>query len=633
MSLPGAVTSRSSSAALTTGRIRNISPVTGGGISYPSPFFDVASTWLPSNFRELYKWCRYFFYTNSTVNTVVFRLAEYPITDLVLDGEDPSVVDRWRTFFDDTLRFRTTQVGVGLDYNVYGVAYMSLHYPFVKMLTCVKCKASFKASSINRAWRMLDAAFMLNCPSCHHRAEAIVEDKYRRDAEGIRIVRWNPEVIEVVTNEVTEEKVYHLKLSKAISNDVHIGKKGVVEKLPQTFIQAVRERKDLVFSESELFQIARPSLSSPQDKGNGIPTLLPLLKDAFSIQVMKKSQESVLLERIIPLNVIFPQAGSATSDIFANVNLGDWRSFVAGEIARWKRDPNYIPIMPVPIGSQTIGGDGKALLLVGELQAANDNLIIGMGMPPEVIRGNMQYSGGNVMLRQMENMFMRYMSHHIQFVRWVINKVAGFMEWPVINAKFKPLKMADDIQRKALFVQLQQGRLISDNEMLTEMDLSLEKQRKEQLEEITQRNEVDRKTQLEAAKLANEVMLIQAQGQLAVQRMQAQVASPTASMQSPNDPEQDRGQGGLPPGVDLRMWAQAQAQTISQMAPPAQEQALADLAQSSPEAAALVKQMLGSMAPATPATGGADPTKGPAGGVDARPLPEQRPPRRVLAGI
>lgn len=471
MSLPGAVISRSTNAALSTGRMRNTAPTNGGGISYPSPFFDVASTWLPSSFRELYKWCRYFFYTNSTINTVIFRLAEYPITDLILDGDDAAVVERWRTFFDDTLRFRSTQVGVGLDYNVYGVAYMTLHYPFVKMLTCAKCRTRFRASSIRRAWRMLDAAFMLQCPKCQHRAEAEVADEYRRDAEGIRVVRWDPEVIEVITNEITEERTYHLKLSKTIVNDVHIGKRNVVEKLPQTFIQAVRERKDIVLNEEEVFQIVRPSLSSPQDKGNGIPALLPLLKDAFSVQVMKKSQESVLLERIIPLNVIFPQAGSASSDIFSNVNLGDWRTYVAGEIARWKRDPAYIPIMPIPIGSQTIGGDGKALLLVGELQAANDGLIIGMGMPPEVIRGNMQYSGGNVMLRQMENMFMRYMSHHSQFVRWVITRVSDFMQWPMVKARFKPLKMADDIQRKALFVQLGAANKISDNELLTEMDL------------------------------------------------------------------------------------------------------------------------------------------------------------------
>jgi hypothetical protein len=615
--------------------MRNAAPSSaGGGISYPSPFFDIASTWLPSSFRELYKWCRYFFYTNSTINTATFRLAEYPLTDLIFENEDQAVVERWKTFFEETLRFRTTQVGIGLDYNVYGVAYMTLHYPFVKMLTCRSCHKQFQASSIRRAWRLLDAAFHLQCPSCHHRGEADVKDQHQRSAEGIRIVRWNPEVIEVVTNEITEEKVYHLKLSQSVRNDVQIGKKEVVEKLPQMYIQAVRERKDMVLSEEHVFQIARPSLSSPDDKGNGIPALLPLLKDAFNVQVMKKSQESVLLERIIPLNVIFPQAGSSTSDIFSNVNLQDWRAYVAGEIIRWKQDPAYIPVMPIPIGSQTIGGDGKALLLVGELQAANDGLIIGMGMPPEVIRGNMQYSGGNVMLRQMENMFMRYMSHHIQFVHWTIKHIASFMGWPTINAKFKPLKMADDIQRKALFVQVSAANKISDNELLTELDLSLEKQRAEQLDEVSKRMEVDRKVQIETAKLQNELMLIQAQGQLAVQKLQMeaqqQVGGPPASMQSPNDPNQDRGQDGLPPGVDIRMMAQAQAQQISQMPPPMQQQALAQIAQSSPELAAVVKQMLGSQGGGG---GGADPTKGPVDGVDARPLPEQRPPRRVLSSI
>ena len=93
-----------------------------------------------------------------------------------------------------------------------------------------------------------------------------------------------------------------------------------------------------------------------------------MLKDAFYLQLMKKAQEAILLEHIVPLRVMFPQAASGTTDPFTTVNLVDWKEQVSAEIARWRYDHNYIPVLPLPIGNQSIGGDGKALLMSNEMR-------------------------------------------------------------------------------------------------------------------------------------------------------------------------------------------------------------------------------------------------------------------------
>src|SRR5271166_3899314 len=68
------------------------------GVNYPSPFFDIAHTYLPVTVKQLFKWCRYYFLTQSLINAVVFKLAEYPVTDLIIDHEDPGVKSRWTEY-------------------------------------------------------------------------------------------------------------------------------------------------------------------------------------------------------------------------------------------------------------------------------------------------------------------------------------------------------------------------------------------------------------------------------------------------------------------------------------------------------------------------------------------------------
>lgn len=51
--------------AQTRGRIHG-SPVQG--VNYPSPFFDIAHTYLPVTVKQLFRWCRYYFLTNPLIN-------------------------------------------------------------------------------------------------------------------------------------------------------------------------------------------------------------------------------------------------------------------------------------------------------------------------------------------------------------------------------------------------------------------------------------------------------------------------------------------------------------------------------------------------------------------------------------
>jgi hypothetical protein len=659
--------------ASTRGRIQG-SPV--NGVNYPSEFFDIAHTYLPVTVKQLFKWCRYYFLTNPLVNATVFKLSEYPVTDVIIEHESPAIVKLWTEYFHDHLRYRSFQVECGLDYHCYGNGCVSLGYPFKKYLQCRSCEWKEQASKVRPYWVFTNYAFRLTCPRCGSVGDAIPSDVYFKNASGIKTIRWNPEDIEISYNDITGEYTHFYTIPAVVRNDIVIGRKDIVEGVPQIFIQAMREQKGVVFAKDQFFHMRRPTLAT-QDRGWGIPLLLPVLKDTFYLQIMKKAQEAILLEHIVPLRILFPQAGSGTSDPYTTINLVDWRDHVAAEIARWRWDKNYIPILPLPIGNQTIGGDGKALMLTGEIQQWSEQIMVGMGVPREFLLGGMSYAGTNVSMRMLENAFIGYLQRHKALAKFMMKNVASFLGWPEANIRFKPFKMADDIQRKAYLFQLNQSNKVSDRTLLADADLSQEDENATMINETDMRLEAMKKQQLALA-------VVQGQAQVVMMKYQAkaQMEMQTAMMAgaAPGEPggaetggaaagapggqgggapgasmpvmgQQADGSGGLPGSplnagqkmptqetaqgvqmggmnVDIASLAQMQAKMIAQLPPAQQSFAINNLRMQSADLAQMVESLLSQMQ-----SGG----QGGAGGggpqVDMRPLPEQQSPRRAMGMV
>lgn len=668
MSFVGSIAMGSGSAASLASQTRGRMMGGAGGVNYPTPFFDVAHTYLPPTVKALFRWCRYYFLTNPLINATVFKLSEYPVTDIIIDHPDAKVRRRWEEYFQDHIRFRALQIETGLDYFTYGNMFASMGFPFEKYLRCTSCRFQERAKKIRQHWLFTNTSFRLTCPSCGNTGEAEAYDVYLKNASGINIIRWNCEHIEINYNEATGESTYFYTIPSQVRNDIVIGKKDIVESVPQVFIQAIRQQKGIVFSKDNLFHMKRATLAQ-QDRGWGIPLILPVLKDVFYLQLMKKAQEAILLEHIVPLRVIFPQAGSGSSDPYTSVNLAEWRDHVATEIKRWRYDNNYIPILPLPIGNQTIGGDGRALMLTQEIQIWSEQIMVGMGVPKEFLLGGMSYAGTNVSMRMLENAFLGYIHGQKAFANWVMQRVSAYMGWPRASVRFKPFKMADDIQRKAYLFQLNQANKISDTTLLADTDLNQEDENEIMVNETTKRREAMRLQQIAMAEIQGEAQVTMAKYQAKAQQVTQQMMMGTvapgepggqegvampgmpmaqegaggspgipAEAQSGLNPGQDlgvppeQGDSSAPMGVDLNQLATMLAEQYIQLSPQEQEMAMQNLESQSPELAQLVLQevkRLQASGAGPQAMGGA--TGAAVSQVDMRPLPEQRPPRREAA--
>jgi len=377
--------------AATTSSVLAAEPNYYRSIKYPSPFFDLSTTYLPDNIKDLFQWCEFYFLTNPLVNTVITKLAEYPITDILIEHEDDKIRNKWERFSTDKLKLRSFCIETGWDYYTFGIAYVSLKFPFVKELKCPSCNTWFSAEGHKTRWKFHNLRFSFQCPKCGARSSPEVRDVYLKNIERVGLMRWNPKQVHVSYNELTGESNYYYKPPGTLVNDLQLGLKDVVVNTPQVIIEAIRHPgRSLELVKSNLYVLKRPSLSS-KDTGYGVPAILPVLKDLYYLQVLKRAQEAIAMEHVIPLRTIFPQAASPSGDPIGTLNLTDWRREVRAELANWKKDPNYLPVLGFPLGTENIGGDGRALLLAQEIQTWSDLIVSGMGVPIELIRGGVSW--------------------------------------------------------------------------------------------------------------------------------------------------------------------------------------------------------------------------------------------------
>lgn len=638
------------------------------GLIYPSPFFDVAQSYMPPTVKELLKWCAYFFYTDPLIGSVVYKIAEYPITDFIYNSEDEHVRNKWKDVLEKTMNIKPFLIEIGLDFFTFGNAFISINMSFKRLLQCESCKKKVDVNDIK--YRFRNYRFQYTCPSCKEETEGEVHDIPVKSVSDVNFIRWDPKNIEIEFNPLTGKSRYRYRVPNRVRRAIQQGRPEVINDIPWIFIKAVKENKDIILSSRNLFHFKRPTLAE-QDQGWGKPLILHSMKRLFYLYVLRRAQEAIALQRILPLEFIFPQA-NATQDPYQHVNLSNWSSNIQEEIRKWRTDPNYISVVPVPLGFERLGGDGRALMLGPEIEIANKEITGGMGVPLEFVFGGLSWSGSSVSLRTLENHFLMYRRLLMRFLNFVKGYLVTHIGLPDIDLKFTEFKMADDVQRKQLVVQLNAAQKISDETLLTELGFDHVKEQKKIREQVAQQmelQEMQMKAQAQAqgeAQITSVKYQIQAQEaqmkaqQQMTERMNAEgIQTPEQQQQQAQQEQmQQQGQGqgqqqqqpqqgqeqaqqGPQSSAEQEMAQQAGSQgtaaeggnnvvqfdvdaiakrwatKLLKMAVPQRNSVLADLQARMPNMYQVVLQYLG-MTP-----GG-----GTASDADMKPLPEKLPPRR-----
>lgn len=436
---------------------------------YPSPFFDVAKQFMPNNIKEMLRWCRFYFYTHHVVYRVITTLAEYPITDIVIEAPDEKLKEKYQEIFK-ALKLRTYLIKFALDSYTYGNCFASIHFPFLRFLRCKQCGQKVKIE--NMQYKITNYVPKGICLKCNKETSFEIQDVKSHDVSEMRLRTWNPLNIDIEHNEISGEKYYYLMVPGRVRRGVLCGSPIYWESTPAWVIEAVKQEKYAKFAKGKLYHFARPSVTDEMDEW-GKSVILPVLREIFHFYTLRKAQQSIAIDRIIPLRYLYPETqASNMGPLYDKVDLGEWKDRIEEEMRKWKNDPLYVSIMPIPLGSGSIGGDARALMVFQEMEATNNWIENGLGMPTGFMSGNVTYSGGNVVLRMLENSFITDRDQREEFLQWVVDEVATYLGINKVRVRMKEFKMADDMERKRLLEMLNEKGKVSDDTLFSELDMS-----------------------------------------------------------------------------------------------------------------------------------------------------------------
>lgn len=432
----------------------------------PSPFFTQANQFVPRSFHDIIKWSRYITTQAPTTTEVIRKLSSYPITEFTIESNNEQTIETYKRIFK-SIRLKERMSDTGFDYYTLGNVYTSIYFPIDRHLHCPNCKSSFEVKSamrtnaaVFRKW-----VFQGECPNCANQVQYKVVDTKSRDISRINLIKWKPEHVSMNHNPVTGESEFYYTIPGDVKRKIQMGDPLFLATVPWSMVDAVRYGKDYMFDSSNIYHMKSISMGNMVD-GLGIPPLISHYGLVFYQQMLRKANEAVAAEHMVPLRVLFPQQNSSQGDPIAQMSLRGFAKHMKKTMRHMKNDPNHILISPTPIGYQQIGGQGRSLLVNQELQYAEEQQLMSMGVSRELLSGTTNWTSSTVGLRLLENTMNNYVGQLRELINWVMEKIAQYLSIEITEVDLVPFKLTDNEALKAAMLDMWKEKVISASTLL-----------------------------------------------------------------------------------------------------------------------------------------------------------------------
>lgn len=497
------------------------------GASHPSPYYTNSQLYSPKRLKDLFKWCEYLFYNSSHIYAALRKFGEYPITEITYNTTNEHARQKHKYLHTKVIRSRELLIKTTLDKYVYGNAFVSMYQPFIRYLRCPQCKTLTNIQNTNYTFSVKNLRFSYHCKSCSKKVnvtEKGVEDRKLILSRRINFIRWDPKQMDIDHNPMTGESVFYYEIPQDVVQRVNDGHRNLIDTLPMGFLKAIKERKTFRFAPNAVFhmKVGGPAGINPQW---GLPPLVTALQLFHYAAILRKANEAIALDHLVPFRLIHPAAQSEVGNPLQQISLAKWQSEMEKNFKAWRQDPLHIMWSPIPMGMTQIGGQGRALLTLGEVQDAEKNIIAALGIPIEFLYGGLTKSGMEATLRLIENQLETHINDIKDLLQWIDDSCSKFLGWEAMSVGMVKFRMVDDSARQGMLFQLwQQGKetgepMVSDATIaeITDIDLPREESRIKQeiLDRIRRnrdlQNEVEKYQQSMSEQVRQESMMGPAQ--------------------------------------------------------------------------------------------------------------------------
>jgi len=447
--------------------------------SYADPHSTIAIKDIPTNLKLVMRLTRFYYNQDALLGAVVDKMSEYPITQIIItqQGDEkltPEARDKWQNLINVTLNLRQVMVDINVDKYVFGNSFHYLYYPFVRYCTCRACKGRSAIGGLREVRAIPNDSggkFTLEiegiCPKCDKKSAFTVEDRKSEARSGLSFVRLSPIRMELEYNPATGHKIWYWDPDKRIKDGLISGDRTIIDHTEMRVLEAAFKGQKIKMNKDRLWVSQAPTQPGIW-QGWGVPPLFRCLEDVYYYKVLRRANEALAQEHVVPMRVVSP-AGTGDVSPQRTMNLADWRNRLKDEFLSFKKDPNHLMISPIPINVEQIGGQGRVMMVAAEMEAAARIIAAGVGCPVEMIWGGLNWSGASVSLRVLENHFLNDRENCERLLGFLIPKISAYFRMPRIQTKLAEFRMADDVQQQANLINLMVQGFLSRESVIGEM--------------------------------------------------------------------------------------------------------------------------------------------------------------------
>jgi hypothetical protein len=518
--------------------------------------------------------------TFGTYRAASRRVVRYFLTELDLEGESDNEREKYEEFLNEKLHLLTQLSEIGDDYMTYGNVFISLYFPFDRYLICPNCGTTYHASTLDYKFDVKDGAFTCDCLKCKAtKVKFKREDRRSPDVAKVRIIRWNPKQIRIRVHPISQRTQYWLELDPRFVQKIEDGSKFHLDETPWSMIETVvrcRKQKGrplFEFKDESIYHMKEATLAGLPIIGWGIPPIMPNFKLAYYIQILRRYDEAIALDYIVPFRILYPkQSGPQGQDPLQTMSMNNFIGHMKRMVDYKRKFITDMQVAPFEIGYELIGGEANSLTPKDLVAQALDELLNAVGFPAELYKGSLSIQAFPVALRLFEKTWGAMVDSMNDLIAWIIQKTSRHFAWGDITGKLRSVTLADDIERKALALQAAAGMDISKQTAYRPLGIDyLEEQRR----------------------VVEEQESVQELQQEAMERQQAaQMGMPQEGAQSADGMG---GQPGATPG-DVYEQGKAMAQQLLLQTPPTMRRGeLIKIKHSNPTLHAIVIQEMDNM--------------------------------------
>lgn len=507
-----------------------LSDLMSNNASHGNPLFDFLTAFAPRKLKDLFRLCEYLYFNSAQIYAAMQKFCTYPVTEIIYKTTNEALRKKYKKQNDKVLKTIRILLNSAVDKFVYGNAFLSFYTPFIRWLRCPDCKQLTNIVSADYKFKLKKLEFNFKCPHCKKNVIGEVVDRKITRPDQVSVIRWDPKLMDIDYNPITQHSEYFYTIPKELKERLSKGNKHLINTMPMEFLEAIRADKIFKFKDGQIFHMKMDAPAGIEAQW-GFPPLASTIKLFYYAAVLRKANEAIALDYVVPLRIVSPKVASGNADPMLTISLSKWSDEMKTSVRKWRRDPLHIMWSPIPAEVTHLGGQARALMTLGEVQAAEDNIIAAMGLPKEFIYGGFSAMGSGIQLRVLENQLTHQTSDLNDLLQWINDKLGQLLNWQLIEVELAPFKFIDDVQQKTLLLSINQGDpaggWVSKTTIGEAFDIDpreeREKRKQETLDEVRFQQEIQIETQKLQNNLANRVQAQAATSQNALQYDQQQI--------------------------------------------------------------------------------------------------------------